>query len=350
MDAVKRLALAFAIAAFAPLAHAEPAVPIRTEVPVKEVVLSDGTRRYAVPIKVGATGILAGLDTGSTGLRVLPNVLQAGETRPTSQGDSYSYQSGARLDGQVADASVTVGELSGEATVQAVQRVGCTDTKPNCPAGRIPLAQYGIQGNGLPGEGFKAILGVNMAKADVASLFSAIGAQRWIVELPRPGEGKPGRIVLNPTDEEAQGFISLPIMDQYAALRGGAHDAVEGCLVNDATRARLCGAVILDTGAPGIEVIGADIPRSPWPNDTPATLTFADASGHVKAGERFVIGRREHASHLIFQQRDRMSTPMILSGLTSYFAYAILYDPAHGTVGFKPRPPTANGPIPVAAN
>jgi hypothetical protein len=37
---------------------------------------------------VGATKILAGLDTGSTGLRILPHVLREGEVRPSSQGDT----------------------------------------------------------------------------------------------------------------------------------------------------------------------------------------------------------------------------------------------------------------------
>lgn len=66
-------------------AHAEPAAAQRAEVTVREVVLSDGMRRYAVPIRVGATDILAGLDSGSTGLRILPNVLKPGDVQPTSR-------------------------------------------------------------------------------------------------------------------------------------------------------------------------------------------------------------------------------------------------------------------------
>ena len=47
--------LANALLALAASSHAEPATPTRTEVAVREVLLSDGTRRYAVPIKVGAS-------------------------------------------------------------------------------------------------------------------------------------------------------------------------------------------------------------------------------------------------------------------------------------------------------
>lgn len=350
MGDVKCLALAVVILGSAGLAHAQSALPLRAEVPVKEIILSDGTRRYSVPITVGATEILAGLDTGSTGLRILPNVLKDSDARRTGRVDTYSYSAGAKLAGVVAEASVSVGDLSGSTTVQLAQQVGCSDEQPKCVAGSIPLSQYGVQGNGLPGEGFKAILGVNMAGADVASLFSGIGAQRWIVDLPRPGESNSGRIVLNPTDAEVQGFVSLPILDQFADRRGGAHDAIAGCLINETTHEKLCGAVVLDTGAPGIRVVARDISRTPWPKATPATLVLADAAGRVRAAEKLVIGQSDQTSHLAFEQRDQVQTRMIFVGLTPYFAYSILYDPVHKTVGFKPRHPAPLGPSPIVVN
>jgi hypothetical protein len=326
-------------------AHADPAALRRAEAPVREVVLSDGTRRYAVPVRVGSTDILAGLDSGSTGLRILPNVLKDGDAQPTSQADSYSYGAGARLSGVVATGVVSVGGLAGQTTMQLVKSVGCSSEKPRCAAGSVPIERYGIQGDGLPDEGFKAILGVNMADADVASLFAGVGARRWIIELPRPGEAGPGRIVLNPTDEERQGFVNLPILRQFAGQRGGAHDAVQGCLINDTTQEKVCGAVVLDTGAPGIRVVRSNSMWKPWAPQTPATLVFADADGHVQAAENLVIDRREHASALSFQQRERAPMTMVMSGLTPYFAYSILYDPEQGTVGFRPRPAVPQGPV-----
>lgn len=348
MRKIKLLLAALALVASGEAARAQPDGAPRAEVPVREVVLSDGARRYAVPIRVGGTDLLAGLDSGSTGLRILPNVLADGDLRPTSRDDDYAFDAGVRLSGVVAQGAVSVGGLTGQTSVQLVRSVSCTREKPDCPGGALPLARYGVQGDGLPGEGFKAILGVNMADADVASLFAGIGARRWIIELPRPGETQPGRIVLNPTDEEVQGFISLPIVRAFANKRGGVHDAVAGCLINDATHARLCGAVLLDTGAPGIEVVGRDRPAKPWPPQTPATLAFADGDGHIRLAEAFQTDRRDHASHLTFQPQERTPMTLILSGLTPYFAYAVLYDPAHGAVGFRPRPPPPHGPVAVA--
>lgn len=350
MRPCRMVILASAWLALAAPSHAEPSPPPRTEVAVREVLLSDGTRRYAVPIKVGSSQLLAGLDSGSTGLRILPGVLHDADVQPTSQGDTYTYDAGAQLSGVVANGPVSIGALSGETTVQLVQRVGCSLEKPGCAAGSLPVAHYGIQGDGLPDEGFKAILGVNMASADVASGFEGAGARRWIIELPRPGETGSGRVVLNPTDAEVQGFINLPVMRQFASRRGGAHDAVAGCLVNDATRDKVCGAVVLDTGAPGIIVATSAGAQRPWAAETPATLLFADADGHVRLAESLVIGRREHASHLAFQSRERAPMTLIMSGLTAYFAYSVLYDPEHGTVGFRPRAPAPRGPQPLSVN
>lgn len=39
-----------------------------------------------------------------------------------------------------------------------------------------------------------------------------------------------------------------------------------------------------------------------------------------------------------------------MSGLTAYFAYSVLYDPAKGTIAFKARSPLPDGPSPVTAN
>jgi hypothetical protein len=77
---------------------------------------------------------------------------------------------------------------------------------------------------------------------------------------------------------------------------------------------------------------------------------LADQSGKPRLGEAILIGLRDHASHLIFKQNDRVRATQIQTGLTPYFAYTVLYDPGHGTVGFKPRPVRPQDPRPIAAN
>lgn len=63
-------------------------------------------------------------------------------------------------------------------------------------------ADYGIGGDGLPREGFDAILGVSMRGSDAPSAatnpLSVIGSRHWIVIPPEPGTAAPGRLIINP--------------------------------------------------------------------------------------------------------------------------------------------------------
>lgn len=331
----------FLLAGPAP-AHAQ--VPVRVEVPIREVVLSDGARRYAVPIRVGETAVEAGLDTGSSGLRILPGVLRPDDAAQTGTADTYAYGSGAKLDGVQGKATVSVGALSAATRVELIHKVGCSADKPGCAAGKVALKDYGIQGDGLPGEGFKAILGINMADAAIPSLFSGIGARRWIVELPRPGEGAPGRIVLNPTDEEMSGYVRLHVLPQFSRQEGGLHDAVQGCVQNVQTKQSLCGALLMDCGAPGVRVEAAH-PGPAWAAETPAVLALLD-NGKVVAAARFSTDLKAHASKLTFvdQPEGRGRPQAIYAGLLPYFVWSVMYDPAAGVVAVKPRPPTPGGP------
>ena len=86
--------------------------------------------------------------------------------------------------------------------------------------------------DGLPDEGFKAILGTDMAPEKVANPLTAMGVRRWIVELPRPGERGPGRLILNPTREETEGYVMLPMSAPFSKMQGGGLGTtpLPGCL------------------------------------------------------------------------------------------------------------------------
>ena len=109
-----------------------------------------------------------------------------------------------------------------------------------------------------------------MAPGRVGNPLRFLGAQRWIVELPRPGEGN-GRLILNPTPQETEGYVMLPLAAPYAHERGGGlHDAVPGCLVNAQVGGRACGVVLMDTGAPGLSVANGRLGDAPMPHGAAA--------------------------------------------------------------------------------
>lgn len=319
----------------------------RSEIPIREVVLSDGERRYSVPIKVGETMIEAGLDTGSTGLRILPGVLASTDAKGSGKAETYTYGSGTRFGGEVGTGTLGMGQLSAPITVELINSVRCAPGAPRCPASRVTASQFGIMGSGHSGEGFRAILGVSMAEASIQSPLPAIGAARWIVELPRPDSGMPGKLILNPADSELGGFVMLPVLSKFSDQEGGYHDAVLGCIVNDARADRVCGALLMDTGAPGISIRGAG--KHNWAAGSAATFAFYDKE-KLLAGEKITLDSRSHASHLSFAESGRQQLMItIAAGLTPYFAFDVLYDPGKSIVGLKPRPAAPDAPIGVVA-
>ncbi|HET9159937.1 MAG TPA: hypothetical protein VFN88_04950, partial [Caulobacteraceae bacterium] len=163
-----------------------PPAPPRVEVPVEAVKLSDGTWRYGVRITVGGKPVLAGIDTGASGLRVMPDAAVGMRAEETAQAEVFAFGSGARPAGVIGRAEISLGALSAPISVHLVKDVTCITSKPNCP-GRLGKG-YGFLGNGLVGEGFRVLLGGSMGPTTVDTPLLAAGAQRWILELPRPGE------------------------------------------------------------------------------------------------------------------------------------------------------------------
>lgn len=307
--------------------------PIRSEVPVREVLLSDGARRYAVTLTVAGHRIDAGLDTGSVGLRVLPDA--AAGAKPTGSSRIYSYGAGTELEGPDAKAVVTIGDLTAPITIQAVRAVGCTRARPNCYASKLSPAQFGIQGDGLPGEGFRAILGTGLARADLPNPLAALGARRWIVELPRPGEAGTGRLILNPPDQEVADFVPLPRADDRR------NDWLRGCLSRTGDPSQICAPTLIDSGAPGIQVVNHS--GRAWPDGTAGRLTFQIAGAGPGAAVDFKSGMRKQASHLMFVQDERVPGARIRSGLIAYFAYSVLYDADRDSIAVRARPPYPDG-------
>jgi len=324
--------------------------PPRSEVPIRAVTLSNGARRFAVPIRVGATEMLVSLDTGSTGLRILPGVLASADATASGEPESYGYASGSRYEGVAGEASVAIGGAKGTVPVHLIRSIGCYAYLPRCPASRTTLALYGIASDGLPGEGFKAILGIDMAPGRIGNPLRALGVRRWIVELPRPGEDE-GRLILNPSEAETEGYVSVPLAAPYAHQRGGGlHDAAPGCLVNAESHARACGVVLLDTGGPALSVVNSRLGPEPWPAGSAAELELFDTHGGLAARAALPIGLRDQGTRLFFRQEARVSGVVIYAGFAPYFAYSVLYDPRRQTIGLKPRAPApaSGGPGPAA--
>ena len=312
----------------------------RTEVPIREVRLSDGVRRYGVPLTIGSTPVLAGLDTGAAGLRIMPDAIPSGAAKAGVQSEYYNFGSGTRLDGVVGQVGIKLSDRSVPSSAHLVTKVGCVASAPRCP-GTLGLG-YGFLGDGLPNEGFRVLLGANMGPTTIDNPLIAAGARRWIIELPRPGETAPGRLVINPTDEEVAGFVMLRLVGGFREEEGGGlHDSVLACLSNENIRARICGPTALDTGAYSVRVLNSAQDPSSWPGGAPMALEFTDETRKAGVVVRMTVGRE--AQSVLFGSAPRRET-IIEAGVAPYFAYSVLYDPVRRMMGFKARPPFEGGP------
>jgi hypothetical protein len=321
------LGLSLALAAAPRPAMAGPVLP-RVELPIRAVILSDGARRYGVTLRIAGRLVETGLDSGSTGLRILPRGLPAAAAEQKGPVARYGYESGTRFTGHAIDVPVAVeGVPDQNIRVQRIDIVDCFETKPDCGGNRARGDAFGIQGDGLSGEGFAAILGVGLKSDSVPNPLIALGARRWIIELPRPGDTAPGRLILNPTDAEVASY-------RRVALIGDDGNRVPGCLALAAPNQSVCGDARLDTGAPGLRVVDAAA-HSGVATGAAAQLVIGE--GDARTVIDIQIGRRDQASRMEFDRRIDARQPQLYFGIAPYFFWSVLYDPSARAIGLKPR-------------
>ena len=294
----------------------------RAELPIREVDYG-GDRRYTVTISIAGRPVEAGLDTGSTGLRVLPRALP--QDLRKGEHVHYGYSSGIGFDGHIVSVPLALGAVAGEAKIMGIEKVACDRPEAQCGRFNLDMASYGIQGDGVAGQGFAAILGVGFKPDAVANPLVELGVRRWIIDLPLPGQPASGRLVLNPTDAEVGGYAPLKLK--------GDGNQMDGCLIATSANGKLCAATVFDSGAPGIRLMG--LRGTPWPQGTPAEVVLSDGRNEAKMS--LVIGRREQASGMFMQPGSERGEPRISLGLAPYFHWSVLYDAEHHEIGLKPR-------------
>ncbi|WP_419808119.1 hypothetical protein [Sphingomonas sp.] len=296
-----------------------PALAQRAELPVREVDLPNGDRRFAMTLRIDGRPVEVGIDTGSTGLRVLPRGLWPTGTAARGPTVTYSYGAGTAFSGHAVSVAVGAGDIGGTIKVMRIEAVGCTAARLDCPVAHADLTSYGVQGDGIAGQGFAAILGIRVQHDQVDNPFLQLGVRRWIVELPTSA-ARTGRIVLNPTDAEVADFARIAV---------DANGTTPVCLEGPQ---KICARGFFDSGAAGLRVIRAD-PFRPWPNGTAATITI----GTDAAAQRMTvtIGRRDEASALLYAPGG--AETRLSLGFAPYFHWSVLYDADAHQIGLKPR-------------
>lgn len=311
----------------------------RVDIPIGQVVLPNGDTRYFVPVSVGAGApVDAELDTGSFGLRVLKAALKPDQYRATGYYRRYTFGSGARFNGALAEATLSVGSARTDRPMlfQVIDSVDCIERVPNCPVSRVKPEDYRIAGDGYPNKGFNAILGLSLRKAPVAAgadnPLTVTGDAAWIVVLPRPGSPSPGHLIVNPDAKEREGFAMMRLEAQGG---GWADTMLAGCLVDEQSKDRFCGKTLLDSGAPGV-VVNSEKATEPsvWPPGRAATLEIGEPPKSIAVS----FSTSDQWSNRVHIRPPRDGEAVRVSaGTLPFFHYAILYDAKAGAMGFKRR-------------
>jgi len=308
------------------VALAAPAAAATATIPIHQAEMPNGTR-YSISLRIGGTDVDVMLDTGSAGLYVLPGTLTAADAKATSADFKQSYGSGVELQGVIANAKLSLDGVTGSSDIGLVQDVHCVEDKPNCAASHGNLADYRI-GSGKPGAGFKAIFGINFRHTRAGNPLVAMGIKSWIVTLPKPGSNEPGTLTLDPASDERAAYRLFHVDRERSWL--------PGCLLKDSDK--VCGGVVLDSGAPGISVVAAQRPESfPWPNGAKLTLALKPDEGEA-LGLGFEIERAPLSpTFLRTEPQPNARQVVIRAGTLPYFAYSVLYDYTENSIGLKAR-------------
>ncbi len=332
----------------------------RVVVPISQTMLPNGDIRYSVPVQIGDSAALpALLDTGSTGLRVMQGAVYADRYNDTGAASISEFGGGDKLTGSVGTARVSVGPETTDDDVpfEVVTQAGCADFRPDCSASMVSAADYGIGGDGIARQGFQAILGVSLAvesgPAYLANPLTHMGARKWIVTLPEPGQSGAGALILNPDEQDLQGFQMFPLTALPSVADGldsGWVDAVPGCIKDESNGENVCGPAILDTGSPGViaDVVGGAQTAPLWTQGDQVTMSFN--TGSQTMGFSFVADRNPGTG--LLQEPAQGASPRLLDGFLPFFYNDVLYDAADGEVGLRPRndAPTSVAPETASDN
>jgi hypothetical protein len=334
-----------ALVAALPMSQAEaarkrrppPPPPPRVEIPIERVVMHSGSERFWVPIRVGGVGpIRALLDTGSTGLLVLNKALGAKGFAKVGT-FVYGFENNELLSGTINQARISIGDLRSDGAIRfgIVRKTKCAPKKPKCLSDGLKPSDYGIGGDGTPGEGFDAILGTGLDRVLIANPLLAAGGAIWIVALPQPGSTAPGKLIINPDAADLAGFRRYPLPREALRLLGAFRAALPGCLTSADASLNLCGHIGLDTGSPKVIAKVASLPsiaKATTPQKFKLQLSEGEGQVEIAVDEDWKSGRQVY-----FDEAKKQKTPVINAGVFPYYSYLVLYDFRKNELGLKKR-------------
>ena len=313
--------------------------PSRIDIVVgPEVGHTDGAQRMFVDIALDdGAPFLALLDTGSTGLRVLPAASPTASAQATPAGP-FSFDSGLQLNGVVDRARFQIGHFATDTgiPIMLIDAIRCT--KEPCPADGHTAADFTF-------DGALAILGVGMRTTDADdgvgdAIVQLPGAPGYIIEAPAYG-GSTGTLQIDPDVADVSAFktIQLGALSNGVPLANGVtawdDHSIPTCVT--ANSDNFCFGGMFDTGDPPINIEIKDYigSKQPLPPGTVVDIALGNGGGLASYG--FTVGNPAVAGVDEVVMRPRPQGTFINLGTSIFFRFDVFFDQVHGVIGLGPK-------------
>jgi hypothetical protein len=331
--------LAVRAAAFAD----DDAANSRIVAPIRQTVLPDGAIRYSIGMRINGQMFQVLLDSGSTGLRLMPAAVARLRLEPSGVRARYRFASGVVLRGTIVKVKAAVGAAGQVALLaQAVNSVSCGSARPHCAASEVSGDRFRIGADGFMSHGFLAILGDGLRPAGIPNPLAVIGKGGWIIDLPLPADRHPGRLILDPGQRELARYTAFPLQRERLKTptgnQRGWKDTIPGCLANEGSARPICRPMILDTATMGFHVLSN---RVAWPTSWPAgsrvSLVFKSPDTGSSIGFEFRSGWMDATKVFMAPSNRDRPAPPINCGAMPFYYFSVVYDAVNGVIGLKAR-------------
>ncbi len=302
-----------------------------------------------VPLSLGDAGpIEAILDTGSSGLQLLANLLPPATLAALTPGTiSYGYsfvELGIDARGTVDSATVLLGGRATPSPIPIVvyDQLGCTSASL-CPTDGGGLEPYVF-------NGYPAILGVGLRNSWAGSdaigspIAQLPGQPAFLVKAPEFG-GDAGLVRIGPSAAEVATYSTyqLPADSLDPSLPNGTPSwndwAVPACIDDGSTGADYCGSALLDTGTPFIAIWWAgQMSTAELAPASNVSVSVGPASGPIGQFDVTVGSPPQFGldDFVLAPQLPGYGSLLVL-GLPVFSRYDVLFDAARGQIGLLPH-------------
>ena len=297
------------------------------------------TTRFSIMVQVGdAPPFEAMVDTGSTGLRVLPGVVpDSAFASITSHITHITFGGKLTVSGPTALASITIGSLTTPEPipVMLIQDESCGPDAPNCSPAAEVQSHF---------SGFSAIIGLGLGNSSLTPVIGNPIAQlpgqpAFVIQAP-PFPGGSGNLRIAPSLTEIGSFKTFQLEPgTLLPLQNGVQSwdsSSTPMCVNDMTHGiDYCAGVLLDTGAEPVDIKWPDQTSASMdlPSGTDVSVSIGPAYAPI-ADFSFTVGAAPKSGLDRVQVESTTGANEINSGTAPFFLYDVLFDQAHGVVGF----------------